>query len=168
VRLIAVFSLATIIALALQTTVARLLPLAILMPNLALVLAVNLGLRYYSAAAAVMAFGIGYATDSFSGGRLGLNAALFIVVFVATYGLSRAVLSSTTVVGVIAVFIAVIFVDFGSALVATSWTRSEGLDLATRAVLIQAAITALCAPPVFALMAGATRFLGLRQRGFRD
>ena len=94
--MIAVFSLATIIALALQTTVTRLLPFAILMPNLALVLVVNLGLRYYSAAAAVMAFGIGYATDSFSGGRLGLNAALFIVVFIATYGLSRAVLSRSS------------------------------------------------------------------------
>lgn len=81
-RLIGVFSIATLIALALQTTFTRLLPFDVLMPNLALVLAVNLGLRYYSAAAALMAFGIGYATDTFSGGQLGLNALLFILVFI--------------------------------------------------------------------------------------
>jgi rod shape-determining protein MreD len=168
VRLIGVFSLATIIALALQTTVARLLPFDVLMPNLALVLTVNLGLRYYSAAAALMAFGIGYATDTFSGGQLGLNAFLFCLVFILTYGLARFLLSSTAVIGVIAVFAAVILVDLGNALAAADWVRGHSLDLAMPAVLIQAAITALCAPPVFALMARATRLLGLRQRGVRD
>lgn len=167
-RLIGLFSLATIIALALQTTVTRLLPFDVLMPNLALVLTVNLGLRYYSAAAALMAFGIGYATDTFSGGQLGLNALLFCLVFILTYGLARSLLSSTAVIGVIAVFAAVILVDLGTALAATDWARSQSLGLAMPAILVQAAITALCAPPVFAVMARGTRLLGLRQRGLRE
>jgi rod shape-determining protein MreD len=168
VRLIGVFSIATIFALALQTTFTRLLPFDVLMPNLALVLAVNLGLRYYSAAAALMAFGIGYATDTFSGGQLGLNALLFILVFILTSGLSRSLLSSTAVIGVIAVFGAVIFIDLGNAVAAADWGRSESLGLAMPAILIQAAITALCAPAVFAVMAGAARAVGLRQRGLRE
>ena len=97
--MIGVFSIATVIALALQTTITRFLPFAVLMPNLVLVLAVNLGLRYYGAAAALMAFGIGYATDAFSGGLLGLNALLFSLVFILTYGMSRSLLSSTTAIG---------------------------------------------------------------------
>jgi rod shape-determining protein MreD len=168
VRLIGVFSLATLIALALQTTVTRLLPFDVLMPNLALVLAVNLGLRFHNAAAALMAFGIGYATDTFSGGQLGLNALLFSLVFILTYGLSRSLLSSTSMIGVVAVFAAVIFIDLGNALAAADWARSENLGLAMPAILIQAAITALCAPPVFAMMAGASRLVGLRQRGSRE
>ena len=167
-RLIGVFSLATIIALALQTTVTRLLPFDMLMPNLALILAVNLGLRHHSAAAALMAFGIGYATDTFSGGQLGLNALLFSLVFILTYGLARSLFSSTSVIGVIAVFAAVIFIDVGNALAAADWARSESLGLAMPSILIQAAITALCAPPVFATMAGASRLVGLRQRGSRE
>jgi rod shape-determining protein MreD len=167
VRLIGVFSVATLVALALQTSLGRLLPFDVLMPNLALVLAVNLGLRYYSAAAAVMAFGIGYATDAFSGGHLGLNALLFCLIFVLSYGLSRALLSSTSAIGVMAVFAAVVLVDLGTALL-TDNDRGGGLGIAIPPVLIQASITALAAPWVFAATAGTTRLLGLRQRGLRE
>lgn len=165
--MIGVFTLATIIALALQTTVARLLPFDVLMPNLALVLAVNLGLRYYGVAAALMAFGIGYATDAFSGGQLGLNALLFTLVFIVTYGVARLLLSSTSAIGVVAAFAGVVFVDLGNCLITADSGRAS-FGMALPAILIQAAITALCAPPVFALMAGTTRFIGLRQRGLRE
>ena len=66
-RLIGIFSIAAFLALALQTTVPRLLPIAALFPDLVLILAVDLGLRHYGMVAAVMAFVIGYATDAFSG-----------------------------------------------------------------------------------------------------
>lgn len=166
--MIGVFSIATVIALALQTAFTRLLPFDVLMPNLVLVLAVNLGLRYYSAAAALMAFGIGYATDAFSGSQLGLNALLFSMVFILTYGLSRLLLSSTSAIGVIAVFAGVILIDLGNYLAATDLAIRVTLGLAMPAILIQAAITALCAPPVFAFMAGTARLVGLRQRGLRE
>ena len=166
--MIGVFSIATVIALALQTTITRFLPFAVLMPNLVLVLAVNLGLRYYGAAAALMAFGIGYATDAFSGGLLGLNALLFSLVFILTYGMSRSLLSSTTAIGVIAVFAGVIFIDLGNELAGADLAPRASLGPAMPAILIQAAITALSAPPVFALTAGTARLVGLRQRGLRE
>ena len=64
-RLFGVFAIATLVALALQTTIPRLLPFDILVPDLTLVLAVDLGLRYHGMAAALTAFAIGYATDAF-------------------------------------------------------------------------------------------------------
>jgi rod shape-determining protein MreD len=168
VRLIAIFSIATVIALAFQTSFTRLLPIDVLMPNLVLVLAVNLGLRYYSAAAAMMAFGIGYATDAFSGGHLGINALLFSLVFILTYGLSRTLLSSASAIGVIAAFGGVIFIDLGNYLVTADFASRGSLGPAVPAILIQAAITALCAPAIFSFMAGTTRLIGLRQRGWRE
>jgi rod shape-determining protein MreD len=165
--LIVVFSIATVIALAFQTSFVRLLPADVLMPNLVLVLAVNLGLRYYSAAAAMMAFGIGYATDAFSGGQLGINALLFSLVFILTYGLSRTLLSSSSAIGLIAAFGGVVFIDLGNFMVTDLASRGS-LGPAIPAILIQAAITALCAPAIFAFMAGTTRLVGLRQRGWRE
>jgi rod shape-determining protein MreD len=170
VRLIGVFSVATLIALAFQTTVTRLLPFDLAMPNLVLILAVTLGLRYYSAAAALMAFGIGYATDTFSGSQLGLNALLFSLVFILTYGISRLLISSTNIIGVVAVFAGVIFTDMGQVLATANWTGGErmGVGLAMPPILFQAAITALCAPLVFNFMGEAARLIGLRQRSLRD
>ena len=165
--MIGVFAIATIVALALQTTLTRLLPFEVLMPNLALILTVTLGLRHYSAAAALMAFGIGYAADTFSGTQLGLNAALFTLVFILTYWASRVSLSNKSGLGVIATFIGVVLVDFGNVLSA-DWKRSGNFGQAVPAILAQATVTAVCAPMVFGLMAGATRLVGLRQRSLRE
>src|ERR1700732_535880 len=108
------FTLAAMAALAIQPTVSGLLPNSLLMPNLALVLAVNLGLRHHSAAAALTAFAIGYATDAFSGNQLGLNALLFTLIFVLTSWFSRSVFSTGAGVGAIAVFSGAVLCDLGN------------------------------------------------------
>ncbi|MGH7840887.1 MAG: rod shape-determining protein MreD [Candidatus Binataceae bacterium] len=164
----ALFAIATVAALALQTTLPRLLPFEILVPELTLVLVVDLGLRHRGMLAALAAFAIGYATDAVSGSQLGLNALIFTLVFILTYWLSRAVFSPGRVLGVMAVFGGVLLCALGSNLVSSGWTRPENLALLTPAILIQAALTALCAPAIFATMKSATRLVGLRSGSSRE
>jgi rod shape-determining protein MreD len=162
VRVFLLFSLAAFIALILQTTLPRLLPLGILVPDLVLILAVDLGLRHPRVLTALMAFAMGYAVDAFSGVELGLNALLLTTVFVFAYWLSRVLVSTSTAIGVIAVFAGVIFSDLGNYLITSRFTPAERLHALMPAVLIQAAITALLTPSVFRITAWAARTVGLR------
>jgi rod shape-determining protein MreD len=169
VRLFGVFAIATLVALALQTTIPRLLPFEVLVPELTLVLVVDLALRYSSTmAAALTAFAIGYATDAFSGSQLGLNALGFTLVFILTHWFSRAVFSAGRGIGVLAVFGGVILSGFANHLASSGEARPESIGLLLPALLIQAALTAVCAPAIFATMKWTTRMAGLRQRGVRE
>ncbi|HVN91923.1 MAG TPA: hypothetical protein VMT61_19060 [Candidatus Binataceae bacterium] len=167
-RLFALFSLAAMVALALQTTLSSLLPTAFLIPNLALILVVNLGLRHHTVGAALAAFGIGYATDAFSGSQLGLHALLFTAIFIVTYWFSRAVFSAGAGVGAIAVFGGVVLCDLGNYSISSGWVSPMSLPATMPAILLQAAITTAWAPLVFGLMWQATRIIGLRQRLARE
>ena len=73
-RLILLFAVFAVLGLALQTAVTHLVSFRALMPNLIIILAVDLGLRHHGVLAAIIAFAMGYATDSFSGSQPGLNA----------------------------------------------------------------------------------------------
>jgi len=165
VRLLLLFSLAAFVALTLQTALPRLLPLGILVPDLVLILAVDLGLRHPRVLTALMAFAMGYAVDAFSGVELGLNALLLTMVFVFAYWLSRVLVSTSTAIGVIAVFGGVIFSDIGNYLITSRFALADRLHALMPAVLIQAAITALLTPSVFRLTEWAARTMGLRTRG---
>jgi rod shape-determining protein MreD len=160
--LLLLFSLAGFIALILQTTLPRLVPLGILVPDLMLILAVDLGLRHPSALTAVMAFAMGYAVDAFSGFELGLNALLMTIVFVFAYWLSRVLVSTSTAIAIIAVFTGVIFSDLGNYLITSKFTPPDRLHALIPAVLIQAAVTALLTPPVLRMTAWAAKKVGLR------
>jgi rod shape-determining protein MreD len=165
VRLLLLFSLAAFVALTLQTALPRLLPLGILVPDLVLILAVDLGLRHPRVLTALMAFAMGYAVDAFSGVELGLNALLLTMVFVFAYWLSRVLVSTSTAIGVIAVFAGVIFSDIGNYLIASRFALADRLHALMPAVLIQAAMTALLTPSVFRMTEWAARIAGLRTRG---
>jgi len=162
VRLLLLFSLATFVALVLQTTLPRLLPLGILVPDLVLILAVDLGMRHPRALTALMVFGMGYAVDAFSGVELGLNALLLTMVFMWAYWLSRVLISTSTAVGVLAVFVGVVFSDVGNYLISSGFTPADRLRALMPAVLIQAAVTALLTPSVFRITGWAARGVGLR------
>ena len=161
-RLLLLFSLAAFIALTLQTALPRLLPLGILVPDLVLILAVDLGLRHPRALTALMAFAMGYAVDAFSGVELGLNALLLTMVFMFAYWLSRVLVSTSTAIGVIAVFAGVIFSDIGNYLITSRFAPADRLHALMPAVLIQAAVSALLTPSVFRMTAWAARTVGLR------
>ena len=161
-RLLLLFSLATFVALVLQTILPRLFPLGILVPDFVLILAVDLGMRHPRALTALMVFAMGYAVDAFSGVELGLNALLLTLVFVFAYWLSRVLISTSTVIGVMAVFIGVILSDVGNYLISSGFTPVDRLHALMPAVLIQAAVTALLTPLVFRITGWAARMAGLR------
>jgi rod shape-determining protein MreD len=156
------FSLATFVALILQTILPRLLPLGILVPDFVLILAVDLGMRYPRVLTALMAFAMGYAVDAFSGVELGLNALLLTLVFMFAYWLSRMLISTSTAIGVMAVFVGVILSDMGNFLISSRFAPADRLHALIPAVLIQAAVTALLTPSVFRMTGWATQAVGLR------
>lgn len=161
-RLLLLFALAAFISLILQTTLPRLLPLGILVPDLMLILAVDLGLRHPRALTAVMAFAMGYAIDAFSGIELGLNALLMTIVFVFAYWLSRVLVSTSTAIAMIAVFTGVIFSDIGNYSITSRFASPDRLHTLMPAVLIQAGLTALLTPSVFRVTAWGAKMVGLR------
>lgn len=167
-RLLAVFSIATLIALAIQTTLPHLLPIGMFVPDLVVILAVDLGLKHHQALAAAMAFGMGYAIDAFSGTQLGLNALMMTLVFLFAYWLSRSLISTGSAVGIIAVFVGVMATDFGNYLIGAGLSVPSHPGAMIPPILIQAAITALLTPWVFGIMGRATRMVGLRQRSLRE
>jgi rod shape-determining protein MreD len=162
VRLLLLFSLATFVALVLQTIMPRLLPLGILVPDFVLILAVDLGMRHPRALTALMAFAMGYAVDAFSGVELGLNALLLTLIFMFAYWLSRVLISTSTAIGVMAVFVGVIVSDVGNYLISSGFAPADRLHALMPTVLIQAAVTALLTPPVFRITGWAARKAGLR------
>lgn len=167
-RLLVLFSIAALVALAAETTIPRWLPLGPLMPDLVLILAVDLGLKHHGALAVAMVFGMGYATDSFSGTHLGLNAFMLTLVFLMAYGLSRYLISTSTAIGVILVFIGAMLTGVANYLVSESTDSLAGVGAIVPAVAIRAGVSAICAPGVFALMAAAKRAVGLRPRSVRE
>jgi len=168
VRLIALFSIATLCALAVQTTIPHWLPVGTFVPDLVLILAVDLGLRHHGAVSPVMAFSMGYATDAFSGTHLGLNAFMLTLVFLLTYELSRHLLSTSTIIGAIAVFIGVMLAGFGDVLLGTEAGALPRMGAIVPGLALQAGITTLLAPWIFAAMEGTGRIFGLRPSGVRE
>lgn len=166
--MIAVFTIATLIALSLQTTIPRLLPIAALFPDLVLILAVDLGVRHYGAMAAVMAFMIGYATDAFSGTQLGLNGLILVVVFVLAYWFSRVLISHSASIGAVAVFGGVILQNLGAYVVGSGFAPPANLSTVMMPTLLQAAVTALFTPWLFGIMGWAMGITGLRERRRRE
>jgi len=135
------------------------------MPDLVLILAVDLGMRHPRALTALMAFAMGYAVDAFSGVELGLNALLLTVVFIFAYWLSRVLISASTTVGVMAVFVGVVFSDISNYLISSGLAPADQLHVLMPAVLIQAAVTALLTPSMFQITGWAARMVGLRMHG---
>ncbi len=167
-RLIALFSIATIIALALETTIPRWLPLGPLMPDLVLVLAVDLGLRHQQATSALLAFGMGYAADSFSGAHLGLDAFVLTLAFLIAYGLSRYLISASAAIGVLVVLIGELLTGLAQYAASAGWDSAGGFGAMAPAIAWRALTSAAIAPWIFALMTSAARMSGLRLHGMRE
>lgn len=162
-RLILLFAAATLVALTLQTVLPYWLPLGFaLIPDLVLILVVDLGLRHYGAIAALMAFAMGYATDSFAGTHIGMNALLSTLVFLIAYEIASRLMVTNVVVGVITVFVGVIIKDLGALIISSGGLA--GFGQAGRIfpqMMLKAAVTAAFAPAVFAAMATLKRLTGL-------
>jgi rod shape-determining protein MreD len=169
VRLVLLFFAAGLIALSLQTGALHWLPLGGLVPDLMLILAVDLGMRHASVLGAVIAFALGYATDAFSGSQMGLNAFMLTLVFVISYQIARQLMVAGDLVGSITVFLAVLINDVGTFAMTSGLPgiRRGGTEILELA-MIQAVVTALLAPTVFSLLSRGKKALGLPQRKARE
>ena len=167
-RLVFLFVVATYIALIVQTAVPLWFPTRALIPNLVIILVVDLGLRHHGALPAILAFAIGYATDAFAGSHLGLNAFLTTLVFLLTYEISSRLLVTNALVGAIAVFFAVAVAGLGAAGIMAGEGAGAAMNAVLPAVLLQALVSALVAPIVFAMLEGSKRIIGLPARLERE
>ncbi|HVN29968.1 MAG TPA: rod shape-determining protein MreD [Candidatus Binataceae bacterium] len=163
-----IFAIATYLALLVQTTAPLWFPFNALIPNLIIILCVDLGMRHHGAFPALLAFAIGYATDAMSGTTLGLNAFLTTSVFLLTYEMSRRLLVTNALVGATAVFFAVMLAGFGAIVITSGRGAMVAMDLAMPHLALQALISAIVAPIIFAMMAGSKRMFGLRPRIERE
>ena len=162
------FAIATYIALLIQTAVPLWFPFRALIPNLVIILTVDLGLRHHGALPALIAFAIGYATDAMSGTTLGMNAFLTTGVFLLTYEMSRRLLVTNALVGATAVFFAVMLAGFGAIVIISGRGAGSAINNAMPTLALQALISAIVAPMVFALMAGSKRLIRLNDRPERE
>ncbi len=168
-RLLALFAAATLAALALQTILPLAFPIRSYMPHLILILSVDLGLRHPSALAALLAFLMGYATDALSGSQIGLNAFTVTLVFFISYEISGRLLATSDLVGAITVFAGALVNSAGSMMLSSDqgalWRTNATV---AQRIAIQALITALLAPPVFALLRRGKLLFGLPPRNARE
>jgi rod shape-determining protein MreD len=169
VRLAALFTLAATIALGLQSGGLHWLPLGVLIPDLILILAVDLGLKHHSAGAALIAFAMGLATDALSGSRVGLNAFTITLVFLLSYELSRHLWIANEMMASVTVFVAVLIKDCGVLALTGSFGGVQRADLTMlRMVLTQALLTALLSLLIFPLLDRCKRLLRLPARSERE
>ncbi|MFZ1887502.1 MAG: rod shape-determining protein MreD [Candidatus Binataceae bacterium] len=160
-RLVILFATLTYLALAIETSVPYWIQTRILIPNLIVILAVDLGLRNHGVVPAILAFAMGYATDAFSGSTLGVNAFLITMVFLLTYEISSRLLVTNAAVGATFVFLGVIVTSIGGLVLADGAAGIAATGAMLPGIAMQAAISAIVAPLVFGLIALLKRAAGL-------
>ncbi len=160
-RLSALFALLAFASLGIETAVPYWFPLRVLVPNLIVILAVDLGLRHHGAIPVALAFAMGYATDAFAGTMLGLNAMLITVVYLLAYFVSSRLMVTTAFIGAVLVFVGVIIATFGAVLVASGFSAMAQADALLPHFAAQAAVSAIIAPAIFSLLGWLKRLTGL-------
>ena len=167
-RLAVLFGVMALVALAFETTLPHLMLIPILIPNVIVILAVDLGLRHRTAMAAVLAFAMGYATDAFSGTHLGVNAFLVTLVFLLAYQVSRRLLVINAVVGAVAVFAGAMLMAVGGLALGSGFDSLGQAGPLMPALFLQALLTAIISPLVFAVLDICKRTIGLPVGAVRE
>lgn len=167
-RLAALFVPTALVALILQSEVGGWLGGRLMVPDLVVILAVDLGLRHHELAAPIIAFAIGYATDALSGTSLGMNALTLTGVFLLSYAVSRSLITVNIVVALALVFGAVIVRDLANLLIGSGPIAMADAGVIMPKILWQAALTMVLAPAVFAMLRKLKRGIGLPVRGQRE
>ena len=155
-------ALAAMGAMVLQTAVFAAIPGLPVVPDLILVLAVYLGARHQGVGGACGAFLLGYFLDTFSGTVLGLHAFALTAVYASVYVIARTLWmqGGLPIMGV--VFVGACVGQLAMAVLGTVVASQAPLwHHVVRYGLIEAVLTALLAPAVFAAVGGERRLLGL-------
>jgi rod shape-determining protein MreD len=167
-RLILLFGMFAVLGLAFETALPHLISVRSIVPNLIVILAVDLGLRHHGALPAALAFGMGYATDALAGSHPGLNAFIVTLVFLVSYEVSSRLLVTNAFVGATIVFFGVIVTDLGASAIGTGFSALGESGPIVPFMLLQAIISAMVAPIVFSVLAGGKRLVGLPGRAARE
>jgi rod shape-determining protein MreD len=167
-RLILLFGLFAILGLAFETATPHLISVRSIVPNLIVILAVDLGLRHHGVLPALMAFAMGYATDALAGSKPGLNAFMVTLVFLLSYEISSRMLVTNAFVGATVVFFAVIATSLGAIAIVGGFQAFSDTGAIIPSIVLQAGISALVAPIVFSILAGSKRMIGLPATAERE
>ena len=167
-RLILLFGLFAVLGLAFETAIPHLISARSLIPNLIVILAVDLGLRHHGVLPAILAFAMGYATDALAGSNPGLNAFTVTLVFLVSYEISSRLLVTNAFVGATIVFFGVIATALGAIAIGEGFNALGNAGSILPSLLLQAGISAIVAPMVFSILAGSKRMIGLPARAARE
>jgi len=160
-RLILLFAFFAVIGLALETAIPHLISFRPLLPNLIVILAVDLGFRHHSITAALLAFAIGYATDAFAGSHPGLNAFMITLIFLVCFEISSRLMVTNAFVGATVVFFGVILTALGAIAISAGVEAVGRSGSIMPSLTLQAGLSAIIAPMVFAILARCKRAIGL-------
>jgi rod shape-determining protein MreD len=167
-RLILLFSVFVVLGLALESAGARIVAVRSLIPNLIIILAVDLGLRHHGVLPAILAFAMGYATDALAGSHPGLNAFMMTLVFLVSYEVSTRLMVANAGVGATLVFFSVIATSLGTIAIASGFGALSSTGPILPGLTFQAFITAIIAPFIFSILAATKRLTGMKVGATRD
>ncbi len=157
----AIYVLTGSVALLLQTTVLHTLTGDRVIPDLALILCVFLGLREHSVAGATGAFLLGYLLDSFSGSLVGLNAFAMTTVYTMVYLISRRLWMDNALSSIAMVFLGTVVKGFAILAALAAYLSVERLSLgAVQVLLAEALLAAAITPLVFGVIRWEQRVFG--------
>ena len=167
-RLILLFAVFAVLGLAIETAVPHLISFRALVPNLIIILAVDLGLRHHGVLPAIIAFTMGYATDALAGSHPGLNAFMMTMVFLVSYEISTRLMVANAFVGATVVFFGVIATALGTIAIANGFNALSDTGPLMPELTLEALISAIIAPIIFAMLATSKRLTGLKARAARE
>jgi len=167
-RLVLLFAVFVILALAFESAGARIFSFRALIPNLIIIFAVDLGLRHHGVLPAILAFTMGYATDALAGSHPGLNAFMMTMVFLVSYEISTRLMTANAGVGATVVFFGVIATTLGTIAIANGFAALSSTGPMLPGLMLQALITAIVAPFIFSMLAAGKRLTGLPVGSARD
>jgi rod shape-determining protein MreD len=156
-RAVAVIGLVTGFGLLVQTTLFHALPFGFHpSPDILVIVGVFLGLHRHTIGGALGAFVLGYLQDAASGNPAGLNAFGMVVVFLLVYLTCRSLWVDNVVSKVVLVFLASCVKAVAVLAVSALFGTFDGeWGPVLSSMLINAAIAAALAPPLFALLSTA-------------
>lgn len=165
-RLILLFAVFTVVGLAIESAAPHMISFRPLIPNLIVILAVDLGMRHHGVLPVIIAFAMGYATDALAGSHPGLNAFMMTMVFLVSYEISTRLMTANAFVGATIVFFSVIATTLATIAMADGFNSISGSMMP--ALTLSAFISAIVAPLIFSMLAGSKRLIGLPTTPGRD
>lgn len=167
-RLLLLFAAFVVLGLAFESAVPHLVSFRALIPNIIIILAVDLGLRHHGVLPAILAFAMGYATDALAGSHPGINAFMMTMVFLVSYEVSTRLTVTGAFVGATLVFIGVIAAALATIAMADGFNALSATGSLLPGLALKATISAIVAPFIFSMLAASKRLTGLPGRAARE